>query len=91
MHRALLRRCAFGELEVADARAPVEAGRGRVVLVRVIERAIVHGIDCDIAVIAPAIGGGTLATGPIEKMLLARQGIQWVGRKPACVTDLRVN
>ena len=75
MRRALLRRCALGESEIADARAPVEAGRRRVVLVCVVEGAVVHRIDCDIAVIAPAIGGGALAAGAVEKMLLARQGI----------------
>ena len=91
MRRALLWRCALGEFEVADARAPVEAGRRRVVFVCVIESAIVHRIDCDIAVIAPAIGRSTLAAGPIEKMLLPRQGIQWVRRQTARVTDLRVN
>jgi len=75
MRRALLRRCALGEPEVADLRAPVEAGRRRIVLVCVIERAIVYRIDCEIAVIAPAIGRSTLAAGPVEKMLLPRQGI----------------
>ena len=72
MPRALLRRCALGEPEVTDAGAPVEAGRRRVVLVCVVECAVVHRIDCDIAVIAPPIGRGTLAAGPVEKMLFAR-------------------
>jgi len=71
MRRALLRRSALGKLEVADARAPVKAGRGRVVLVRVIEGAIVDRIDCDIAVITPAIRCSTLASRSIEKMLFA--------------------
>ena len=75
MRCTLLRRCALDKPEVADTRAPVEAGRRRVVLVCVIERAIVHRIDRDIAVIAPAIGGGALTAGPVEKMLLPRQGI----------------
>ena len=59
------------------------------VLVRVVERAVVHRIDCEIAVIAPAIGGGALAAGAVEKMLLTRQGIQWIRRQSASVTDLR--
>jgi len=91
MARAVLRRCALDKPEVADTRAPVEAGRRGVVLVCVVERAIVHRIDRDIAVIAPAIGGGTLAAGPVEKMLLPRQGIQWVCRQTARVTNLRAN
>ena len=88
---ALLRRCALDKPEVADTRAPVEAGRRRVVLVCVVERAIVHRVDCEIAVIAPPIGGGTLAAGPVEKMLLPRQGIQWVCRQAAGITNLRIN
>ena len=75
MRRPLLRGGALREPEVANARAPVEAARRLVVLVRIIERAIVHRIDCDIAVIAPAIGRSTLAAGPVEKMLFARQNI----------------
>ena len=70
MRRAFLRRSALGKFEVADAGAPIEAGCGLVVLVRVIERAIVHGIDCEIAVIAPAIRGSALAARAVEKMLL---------------------
>ncbi len=64
-----LRRGALGEFEVADARTPVKAGSGRVVFVGVVEGAIVHRINGDIAVIAPAIGGAGLATGAIKKML----------------------
>ena len=91
MRGALLRRCALSKPEVADARAPVEAGRRRVVLVCLIERAIVHRIDCEIAVIAPAIGRSTLAAGPVEKMLLARQDVHRVCRQAARVTKLWVN
>jgi hypothetical protein len=91
MRSALLRRRALGKFEVTDARAPVETGRRRVVFVCVIERTIVSGINSEIAVIAPAIGRSTLAAGPIEKMLLAGQGIQWVCRQTPRVTDLRVN
>ena len=75
MRRALLGHCALCEPEVADARAPVEAGGRRVVLVCVIERAVVHRIHSEMAVIAPAIGRTTLAAGSVEKMLLARQDI----------------
>jgi hypothetical protein len=71
MRRAFLWRSALGKLEVADAREPVKAGRGGVVLVGVIEGAIVDRIDCDIAVITPAIGGARLASRSIEKMLFA--------------------
>ena len=91
MPRARLQRCALGKPEIADARAPVEARRRWVVLVCIIEGAIVHRIDCEIAVIAPAIGRSTLAAGPVEKMLLTRQGIQWVRRQSAGITNLRVN
>jgi hypothetical protein len=68
---AFLWRSALSKPEVTDAGAPIEAGRGLVVLVRVVERAVVHRIDCEIAVIAPAVGGRALATGAIEKMLFA--------------------
>jgi len=71
MRCALLRRCALREPEVADARAPVEAGRRRVILVCVIKRAIVPRIDCEIAVITPPIRSACLAPTPVEKMLLA--------------------
>ena len=71
MRRTFLRRSTLGKFEVADARAPVEAGRRRVVLVCVIERAIVHRIDREIAVIAPAIGRSTLAPGAIKKVLFS--------------------
>jgi hypothetical protein len=91
MRRTFLRRCTLGESEVANARPPVEAGRRRIVLVCVVERTIIHRIDGDIAVIAPAIGRSTLAAGPVEKMLLTRQGIQWVRRQSAGITNLRVN
>ena len=91
MTRALLRRCTPGESEVADNGAPVEAGRSRIVLVCVVKRAIVHRIDSDIAVIAPAIGRGTLTAGSVEKMLLPRQGIQWVRHQTAGVTNLWVD
>src|SRR5213078_3294369 len=46
---------AIGELEIADARPPVEAARRGVVLLRVPERAVVHGVDAHRAVIAPAV------------------------------------
>ena len=72
MRSALLRCGAAGKLEVADARTPVKAACCRVVFVCVIERAIVYGINSDIAIIAPAIGGARLAPGTIEKMLFAR-------------------
>ena len=69
MRSALLRRSALSKPEVADACAPIEASRCLVVFVRVVEGAVVHGIDGEIAVIAPAIGGASLATGAVEKML----------------------
>src|SRR6188472_2989663 len=86
---ALLRRGALSKPEVPDAGAPVEAGRGLVVLARVVERAVVHRIDGEIAVVAPAIGGGALTACAVEKMLLTRQRIQRIRRQPAGVTDLR--
>ena len=88
MRCAFLRRSALSKLEVTDAGAPIEAGRGLVVLVRVIERAVVHRIDCEITVIAPAIGSSALAARAIEKMLLPRQGIQWIRRQSSGVTNL---
>ena len=75
MRCAFLRRSALSKPEVADAGAPIEAGRGLVVLVRVVEGAVVHRIDGEIAVIAPAIGGSALAAGAVKKMLLTRQGV----------------
>ena len=86
---AFLRRSALGKPEVADAGAPIEAGRGLVILVCVIERAVVHWIDCEIAVIAPAVGGSALAARAVEKMLLTRQRIQRIRRQSAGVAKLR--
>ena len=54
------------ENEIADARPPIKTASGGVVLVRVVERAIVDGINGNIAVIAPAIGRACLATGAIK-------------------------
>ena len=71
MRCAFLWRSALSKPEVADASAPIEAGRGLVVLVRVVERAVVHRINGEIAVITPAIGGACLATRAVEKMLFA--------------------
>jgi hypothetical protein len=45
MRGAFLRRSALSKLEIIDACAPVEAGCRWIVLVRVIERAVVHRID----------------------------------------------
>jgi len=71
MRRAFLRRGTLGELEITDPGAPVKAGCRLVVLICVIKGAIVHRIDRYIAVIAPAIGGSTLAARAVEKMLFA--------------------
>lgn len=71
MSSALLWRGASGKPEIANACPPVEAGRRRVVLVRVVEGAVVHRINGDIAVIAPAIGRACLAARPIKKVLFA--------------------
>jgi len=68
---AFLWRSALSKPEVADASAPIEAGRGLVVLVRVVEGAVVHLIDCEITIVAPAIGGSALAARAVEKMLFA--------------------
>lgn len=80
MRRAFLWRSALGELEITDPSAPVKAGCRLVVLVCVIESAIVHRINRHIAIVTPAIRGSTLATGAIEEMLFARQGIRWICR-----------
>jgi len=88
MRYAFLRRSALSKLEVTDAGAPIEAGRGLIVLVCEIESAVVHRIDGEITVIAPAIGGSALAARAIEKMLLPRQGVQWIRRQSAGVTNL---
>ncbi len=89
MRSSLLRRSALSKPEVADAGAPIEAGRGLVVLVRVVERAVVYWINGEIAVIAPAIGSACLAARAVKKMLFTRQRIQWIRRQSAGVTDLR--
>ena len=69
MCSAFLWRSAPSKLEIADACTPVEASRGGVVFVCVVECAVVRRIDSDIGVIAPAIRGAALAPGAIEKML----------------------
>ena len=65
------RRAALGELEVADARAPVELAVRRVVLVRVPERAVVDRVDGQRAVVAPAVAGTGLAAGAVEEVRFA--------------------
>ena len=69
MRSAFLRRSALGKPKIADARTPVEASCRRIVFVRIVEGAVVHRINGQIAVIAPAIGGPCLAASPIKKML----------------------
>ena len=91
MRSAFLRRGALGKPEVANTRAPVEGACRRIVLVRVIEGAIVHRINRHVAVIAPSVGGASLAAGAVKKMLFARQDVQSIGRQPACIAKLRVN
>lgn len=71
MRRTFLRRSALCELEVTNASAPVELRRGLVVLVGVVERAVVHRIDRQIAVVSPSIPRCTLTTCAVEKMLFA--------------------
>ena len=68
---AFLLRGTLRELEIANASAPIELGCGLVVLVRVVERAVVYWINCEITVIAPSIPGSTLTAGAVEKMLFA--------------------
>src|SRR5262249_11199157 len=58
------------EGEVPDPRAPVEARRRRVVLLRVPEGAVVHGVDRQVAVVAPAVARPALAARPREKRRL---------------------
>ena len=58
-----------GKPEIADAGTPVKAGSRRVGFVRVVKGAVVHRIDGDIGVVAPAIGGAGLATRAVKKML----------------------
>ena len=79
MRSALLRGGALREPEVANLSAPVKAGRCRVIFVCVVEGAIVHWIDCQISVIAPATAGAGLAAGAIKKMLFTGQCVQWIG------------
>ena len=85
MRRPFLRCGALGKLEVADACTPVKAGRGRVVLVRVIEGAVVDWINGHIAVIAPAIAGtGSLAArSSHENSFTLAQSIDGIGHQPA--------
>ena len=69
MRSPFLWRGASGKTEVTDARSPVKTPGRRVVFVRIVECAIVHGINGDIAVIAPAIGSARLAASAVKKML----------------------
>ena len=91
MRGAFLRRGAPCKFEIADTCTPVKAGSGSVVLIGIVKRAVIHWINGDIAVIAPAIGGAGLAAGAVKKMLFSRQRVQWIGGEPACVPNLRIN
>ena len=66
---------ALRKLEVANTRAPVEAGRRVVVLVRVIEGALVHRINGQVAVVAPSAGGFSLAASAVKKVLFTYQDV----------------
>src|SRR6185312_5304668 len=86
------RRAALGELEAADARAPVELARRRVVLARVPERAVVDRVDRERAVVAPAVAGAGLAAGAVEEMRLTlRELVQRIARQTARVAQLRID
>ncbi len=80
------------QLETANAGAPVKRGRRGIVFVGVPERGVVHGIDRQRAVIAPAIAAAALAARAVKKMGFAlAQSVQWIGRQSPRVTELRLN
>src|ERR1051326_3004729 len=86
------RSTASRELERADARAPVEAGRRCVILVRVPERAVVNRIDRQRAVIAPATARTRLtASAGEQRRFTLPQRVDRIRREPSRITDLREN
>jgi hypothetical protein len=68
--KCLLLRRAAGQLEVADARLPAccigSLAGGSVILVHVLERTVVCGIDIHRSVVAPARVGGSLHAGTVD-------------------------
>jgi len=88
---ASLYREALGKLEVANTRAPVEAGRRVVVLVRVIEGALIHRINGQVAVVAPSAVCVSLAAGAVKKVLFTCQDVYGIGRQTSRIAELRVN
>src|SRR4029453_4434084 len=80
------------QFEIGDARAPVKAARGVVVLGRKPEGLVVDRVHRHVAVVTPATGGGDLRTRAIKNMAFAlRHGIDRIGPEATCVADLRVD
>src|ERR1019366_2548171 len=82
---------AAGELETRDFRAPVKRAVHLEVLVRVPERAVVHGIDGHGAVIAPSTEPCELRTAARLNNGLRLHCAQRIGREPPGVPDRREN
>ena len=92
LKRAGRLRRAGRELEVPDSRSPVEARGGVVVLLRVPEGAIVHGVDRHVAVVAPAADRVRLAARPVDEVRLAlAHRVGWVAGESPRVPDLRMD
>src|SRR5262249_768820 len=84
---------ATGELEGADARAPVELARGRDVLIGVPEGAVIGRVDRDAAVVAPAREAerpGLRAGSGDDRALPLGHRPRKITGQPSGVADLRV-
>ena len=80
------------ELERADTCPPGKTGRGRVILRGVPESAIVHRIDCHVAVIAPTAVGAGLAAGTGKQCDFSlRQSVYGIAYQSAGVANLRID
>ena len=80
------------ESELSDSRAPRRRSSYGEVLRRVPERAVVHGVDREVAVVAPPGRGSRLAACAIEQMRLAlSERVGGVDDEATRVADLRVD
>src|SRR5947207_7958678 len=78
------------ESETADAGAPVEGADVVVVLSRIVESAVIHRIDGEVAIIAPTVARLELGAGAIKEMgFTLTQRVYRVRRQSSGVAELR--
>src|ERR1044071_1814313 len=78
------------EFEAPDAGSPIESAARGIIFLGVPKGAVVHRVNGQSAVVAPAIACSRLAAGSTEESGFALgESIQAIGNQPASVADLR--